>query len=51
MNSESEVNELEEAYIPEVEIKVPEDRSLPAGQVIAEQSQDVRGYLAPRFIP
>jgi hypothetical protein len=51
MNSESEANELEEVYMPEVEIKVPEDRSLPAGQVIAEQSQDVREYLAPRFIP
>jgi hypothetical protein len=51
MNSEADVNELEEAYMPEVEIKVPEDRSLPAGQVIAEQSQDVREYLAPRFIP
>ena len=51
MNSESEANELEEVYMQEVEIKVPEDRSLPAGQVIAEQSQDVREHLAPRFIP
>lgn len=51
MNSESEASELEEAYMPEVKIKVPEDRSLPAGQVIAEQSQEVREYLAPRFIP
>jgi hypothetical protein len=51
MNSESEANELEEVYMPEVEIKVPTDRSLPAGQVIAEQSQDVREHLAPRFIP
>ncbi len=51
MNSKSEVNELEEVFMPEVEIKVPEDRSLPAGQVIAEQSQDIREYLAPRFIP
>ena len=51
MNTESDPNELEKVYIPEVEIKVPEDRSLPAGQVIAEQSQDVREHLAPRFIP
>lgn len=51
MNSESETKELKEVYMPEVEIKVPEDRSLPAGQVIAELSQDVREYLAPRFIP
>ena len=50
MNSESEANELE-VYMPEVEINVPQDRSLPAGQVIAEQSQEVREYLAPRFIP
>ncbi len=51
MNSESETNELEELYKPEVEIKVPIDRSLSAEQVIAEQSQDVKEYLAPRFIP
>jgi hypothetical protein len=51
MDSESDANELEEVYMHEVEIKVPEDRSLPAGQVIAEQSQDVREHLAPRFIP
>ncbi len=51
MNSELEANEHEELYLPEVEIKVPIDRSLPAEQVIAEQSQDVKEYLAPRFIP
>ncbi len=51
MNSESESNEYEEAYMPVVEIKVPVDRSLPAEQVIAEQSQEVKEYLAPRFIP
>ena len=51
MNSELEASEVEDVYMPEVEIKVPEDRSLPAGQVIAEQSQDVREYLAPRLIP
>ena len=51
VNSEADVNEVEEVYMPEVEIKVPEDRSLPSGQVIAEQSQDVREYLASRFIP
>ena len=51
MDSESEANDLEEVYKPEVEIKVPTDCSLPAGQVITEQSQDVKEYLAPRFIP
>ncbi len=51
MDPEPDANELEEVYMPDVEIKVPTDRSLPAGQVIAEQSQDIREYLAPRFIP
>jgi hypothetical protein len=51
MNSKSEANENEEVYVPEVEIKVPDDRSLPAKQVIAEQSQDVKEHLTPRFVP
>jgi hypothetical protein len=51
MNSVPEDNEDDEMYLPEVKIKVPADHSLPAGQVIAEQTQDVREYLAPRFIP
>jgi hypothetical protein len=51
MDSESQVDELEEVYMSEVEIKVPTDRSLPAEQVIAEQGQDVKEQLAPRFIP
>jgi len=51
MNSEPEANKLEEVDLPEVEIKVPADRSLSAGQGIAEQSQDVNEHLAPRFIP
>jgi hypothetical protein len=51
MNSQLEGNELEEVYIQGVEIKVPAHRSLPAGQVIAEHSQDARQHPAPRFIP
>jgi hypothetical protein len=51
MNSEPEAAKLEEVYMPEVEIKVPTDRSLPAAQVIAEQSREVKEHLAPRFIP
>jgi hypothetical protein len=51
MNSESEASELEEVYMPEVEIEVPADSSLPAGQVIVEQSQDVKEHLTPRFVP
>ena len=51
MNLESEVDKLEEVYTQEVEIKVPAYSSLPAGQVIAEQSHDVKEHLAPRFIP
>jgi hypothetical protein len=51
MNPDSEANQLEEVFVPEVEIKVPTDRSLPAEQVIAEQSQDVKEHLTPRFVP
>jgi hypothetical protein len=51
MNSESETIRAEEVYKPEVEIKVPTDRSLPAAQVIAEQSKNADEHLAPRFIP
>ena len=39
MNSESEANQLEEVYMPKVDIEVPSDRSLPARQESAEQSQ------------
>jgi len=51
MDTESDANDLKEVYMLEVEIKVPTDRSLPAWQVIAEQSQDIKEYLAPRFVP
>ena len=51
MNPESEANPLEEVYGQEAEIKVPVDSSLPAGQVIAQQSQDVKEHLTPRFVP
>ena len=51
MDSESEANELEEVYMQKVGIKVPADSSRPAGQVIAEQSQEVKEHLTLRFIP
>jgi hypothetical protein len=51
MSSQLEANESKEVYVQEVEIKVPDDRSLPAGQVIAEQSRDVKEHLTPRFVP
>ena len=51
MNSESEAIALEEVFMQDVARKVPVDSSLPAGQVIAEQSQDVKEHLTPRFVP
>ena len=51
MYSESQTDELKEVYLQELEVKVPTDSSLPAGQVIVEQSQDVKEHLTPRFVP
>ncbi len=44
MNSESEHKELQEVCMPDFNIEVPV-------YLIAEQSQNVKGQLAQRFIP
>ena len=49
MNPTTQPNEPQETY--ELVIKVPADDSLPAAQVLAEQSQDADETFAPRFIP
>ena len=58
MNPSSQPNELQEVYLQEADtsvavlwIKILNDTSLPAGQVIAEGSEDAEDHLAPRFIP
>jgi hypothetical protein len=51
MNPSSEPNELQEIHLQEADLKTINDTSLPAGQVIAEQSEDAEEHLAPRFIP
>ncbi len=51
MNPPSQSNDPQEIYIQEPVPKTLTDTSLPAGQVIAEQSKDTEEYLAPRFIP
>jgi len=51
MNPSSEPNELQEVYLQEADLKTINDMSLPAGQVIAEQSKDAEEHLAPHFIP
>jgi hypothetical protein len=37
--------------LQEAELEKLADTSLPAGQVIAEGSEDAEEHLAPRFIP
>ncbi len=51
MNPSSPPNELQEVHLQEADIQVLNDTSLPAGQVIAEQSEEAEEPLAPRFIP
>ena len=51
MNPTTQPNELHEPYEQELAIKAPTDDSLPAAQVLAEQSNDVEQPVAPRFIP
>jgi len=53
MNPSSQPNELQEVQLQEADIKALTDTSLPAGQVIAEQTQDkdAEEPLAPRFVP
>jgi len=51
MNPSSEPNELQEVHLQEADLKALNETSLPAGQVIAEQSEAAEESLAPRFIP
>ena len=51
MNPPSQPNELQEIYLQESELEKLADDSLPAAQVIAEQTVDAEERLAPRFIP
>ena len=51
MNPSSDPNELQEVSLQEADLKAINDTSLPAGQVIVEQTEDAEQHLAPRFIP
>jgi hypothetical protein len=51
MNPSSQPNELQEVHLQEADLKTLNETSLPAGQVIAEQSQEEEENLAPRFVP
>ena len=51
MNPSSQPNELQEVHLQEADIKTLNETSLPAGQVIAEQTTDAEEPLAPRFVP
>ncbi len=53
MNPSSPPNELQEVHLQEADIKRLNETSLPAAQVIAEQTQaeDAETPLAPRFVP
>jgi hypothetical protein len=53
MNPSSQPNELQEVHLQEADLKTLNDTSLPAGQVLAEQSQDqdAEEPRAPRFVP
>jgi hypothetical protein len=53
MDPASQPNELQEVYLKEADIKNLNDDSLPAAEIIADQSQDAQAEapLAPRFIP
>lgn len=53
MNPSSQPTELQEVHLQEADIKALNNTSLPAAQVIAEQTQDqdAEEPLAPRFVP
>ena len=53
MNSLSSPKELQEISLQEADLKILNDASLPADEVIADQSKDAQAgeSLAPRFIP
>jgi hypothetical protein len=53
VNPSSQPNELQEVHLQEADIKALNETSLPAGQVIAEQTQDndAEAPLSPRFVP
>ena len=53
VNPSSQPNELQEVHLQEADIKALNETSLPAAQVIAEQTQEqaLEEPLAPRFIP
>ena len=53
MNPVSQPKELQEVHLQEADLKTLNETSLPAGQVIAEQSQDqdAEEPRSPRFVP
>ena len=53
MNSSSPPNELQEVSLQEADLRILNDASLPANEVIVAQSEDAQAeeLLAPRFIP
>ncbi len=53
MNPSSQPNELQEVHLQEADLKTLNETSLPAEQIIAEQTQtrDPEEPLAPRFVP
>jgi hypothetical protein len=51
MNPVSPPNELQEVHLQEADLKTLNETSLPAGEVIAEQSKEADEPLTPRFVP
>jgi hypothetical protein len=51
MNVPPQPSERQEAQLQEADLEPLNDTSLPAEQVIAEQSEAAGESLAPRFIP
>lgn len=53
MNPSSQPNELQEIHLQEADLRMLNETSLPAEQVIAEQDEekDAEAPLAPRFVP
>ena len=53
MNPAPQPNELQEVHLQEADLKTLNETSLPAGQVIAEQSKekDAEEHFTPHFIP
>ena len=52
MDDQTEIPELQEVYLQERACEVSADSTLPAGQVLAEQSHDAQQEAAAtRFIP